>query len=99
MTADPPRPSIRIDKWLWHARFFKTRGLAAEAAQSGHIRVDGRPIDKPGYGVSPGTTLVFPQGPRVRSVKLIACGERRGPAPEARTLYEDLDPPPGGGSE
>jgi ribosome-associated heat shock protein Hsp15 len=98
MTAEPARAQIRIDKWLWHARFFKTRGLAASAALSGHIRVDGRAIDKAGYGVAPGMTIVFPQGARVRSVKILACGARRGPAPEARTLYDDLDPPPGGGA-
>lgn len=93
MTADAPRETIRIDKWLWQARFFKTRALAATAAQGGSIRVNGRAIDKAGYGVGPGATLVFPQGGHVRSVKILACGERRGPAPEARTLYEDLDPP------
>jgi len=87
------RPSIRIDKWLWHARFFKTRPLAADFVEAGRLRVDGRNIEKPGYAVHPGNTLVFPLGPHVRSVKILACGERRGPAPEARTLYEDLDPP------
>ena len=88
------RPSIRIDKWLWQARFFKTRGLAAELAQSGHLRVDGRVIGKAGYAVGPGHTLVFPQGSLVRSVRIVACGVRRGPSSEARTLYDDLDPPP-----
>lgn len=99
MHAETARAQIRIDKWLWHARFFKTRGLAATAAQSGLIRVDGRAIEKAGYGVAPGMTLVFPQGSRVRSVRILDCGERRGPAPEARTLYDDLDPPIGGTPE
>ncbi len=88
-----PRPSIRIDKWLWQARFFKTRPLAADFVEGGKLRVDGRAIEKPGYAVHPGNTLVFPLGQHVRSVRIVACGERRGPAPEARTLYEDLDPP------
>ncbi|MCC6919772.1 MAG: RNA-binding S4 domain-containing protein [Alphaproteobacteria bacterium] len=87
------RPSIRIDKWLWHARFFKTRPLAADFVEGGKVRVDGRVIEKPGYAVHPGSTLVFPLGPHVRSLRILGCGERRGPAPEARTLYEDLDPP------
>lgn len=88
------RPTIRIDKWLWQARFFKTRGLAADLVQSGHLRVDGRAIAKAGYAVGPGHTLVFPQGALVRSIRIVACGVRRGPAPEARALYDDLDPPP-----
>ena len=87
------RSTIRIDKWLWQARFFKTRGLAADLAQSGHLRVDGRVIGKAGYAVGPGHTLVFPQGSLVRSVRIVACGTRRGPSSEARTLYDDLDPP------
>lgn len=93
MTSSSPRPSIRIDKWLWQARFFKTRPLAAEFVGDGHLRVDGRPIDKPGYAVHPGDTLVFPLGDRVLAVKILACGVRRGPAPEARSLYDDLDAP------
>lgn len=94
MTAGPEkRETIRIDKWLWHARFFKTRAAAADLAHSGHLRVDGRTIEKAGYGVGPGNTLVFPQGNMVRSVRVLQCGVRRGPAPEARLLYEDLDPP------
>lgn len=94
MTAPPEkRETIRIDKWLWQARFFKTRAAAADLAHSGHLRVDGRPIEKAGYAVGPGNTLTFPQGNLVRSVKILICGTRRGPAPEARTLYDDLDPP------
>jgi ribosome-associated heat shock protein Hsp15 len=87
------RPTIRIDKWLWQARFFKTRSLAADLAQSGHLRVDGRVIGKAGYAVGPGHTLVFPQGSLVRSIRILACGVRRGPSSEARALYDDLDPP------
>ncbi len=90
----PARPTIRIDKWLWHARFFKTRALAADLALSGRMRIDGRAVAKPGYGVGPGHTLVFPLGAHVRTIRILACGERRGPASEARALYQDLDPPP-----
>ncbi|MBI1239959.1 MAG: RNA-binding S4 domain-containing protein [Alphaproteobacteria bacterium] len=83
----------RIDKWLWHARFFKTRGLAATIAASGRLRVNGQTIAKASYAVRPGDVLTFAQGPRVRVVKLVATAERRGPATEAIRLYEDLAPP------
>lgn len=84
---------IRLDKWLWYARFFKTRTLASKAVGGGHMRVNRHPIAKPGFTVRPGDVLTFAQGPVVRIIEVIACGSRRGPAPEARTLYHDLDPP------
>ncbi|MFP7672874.1 RNA-binding S4 domain-containing protein [Marivita sp. S0852] len=84
---------LRVDKWLWHARFFKTRSLAAKVVSAGKLRVNGQPIAKPAYGVAAGDVLTFPQAKEVRVIKLIALGERRGPAPEAQALYEDLDPP------
>ncbi|MGC8201952.1 RNA-binding S4 domain-containing protein [Aliiroseovarius sp. PTFE2010] len=87
-----PRPTIRIDKWLWFARFFKTRGLAAKVVGGGHVRVNGDKIDKPSRGVGPGDTLTFPQGRDIRVARIVAIGERRGPAPEARALYDDLTP-------
>ena len=88
---------IRIDKWLWQARFFKTRGLAAEAVSGGHLRLNGVPMGKPGHAVGPGDVLTFPQGAQVRLVRILACCSRRGPAPEARALYDDLHAPPEGG--
>ncbi|SDD96471.1 heat shock protein Hsp15 [Ruegeria marina] len=89
MTAPPPR--LRIDKWLWHARFFKTRVLAAEVAGAGRVRVNGNRVTKPAYAVGPGDVLTFAQGDQVRVVRVEAIGLRRGPASEARTLYTDLD--------
>jgi len=53
---------IRLDKWLWQARFFKTRALAADLAESGHLRINGQPTRKPGAGVGAGDVLTFPQG-------------------------------------
>lgn len=91
--TDEPRGTIRADKWLWHARFFKTRGLATKLIAAGHLRVNGTKIAKAAYGIGPGDVLTFPQGRRVRVVRLVALSERRGPAPEAQTLYEDLTPP------
>ena len=83
---------LRIDKWLWHARFFKSRALAAGAVEKG-VRVDGLRVTKPARTVSPGVVLTFSQGERVRVIKVIAIGTRRGPAKEAQELYEDLSPP------
>ena len=80
----------RIDLWLWHARFYKTRVLAAEAARKGRIRVNGDRIDKAGRLVRPGDVLTIPVGPIGRVVRVLALAERRGPAPEARLLYDDL---------
>ncbi|RVW00023.1 RNA-binding S4 domain-containing protein [Mesobaculum littorinae] len=85
---------MRIDKWLWFARFFKTRGLAAKVVGGGHVRVNGTRIAKPAVAVGPGDVLTFPQADRIRVVSVLAPGTRRGPAPEAQALYDDMSPPP-----
>lgn len=87
----PPREVVRLDKWLWQARFFKSRSLAAGLAESGHLRINGQPTRKPGAGVAVGDVLTFPQGSRIRVVRILALGQRRGPASEAQALYLDLD--------
>ncbi|GGG65778.1 hypothetical protein GCM10011415_10690 [Salipiger pallidus] len=92
MTDAPATEKLRIDKWLWRARFFKTRSLAAKIV-SGGLRVNGLPVAKPAYGVAVGDTLTFSQGREVRVIRILALGTRRGPAPEAQALYDDLDPP------
>jgi len=84
---------IRVDKWLWFARFFKSRTLAAEFCGSGKLRCSGAVVAKPGHTVRIGDVLTFPLGLHIRVIKVLELGERRGPAPEARTLYEDLQPP------
>lgn len=84
--------SIRIDKWLWHARFFKSRGLAADLVKSGRLRVEGTPVSKPSRAIAAGVVLTFPKEDEVRVVKVLGLGVRRGPAPEAQALYEDLTP-------
>lgn len=91
--TEPASEKLRIDKWLWQARFFKTRSLAAAMVGTGHLRLNSRPIHKPGQTVKPGDVLVFPQGPWVRVIEIVSLGTRRGPADEARLLYTDLDPP------
>jgi ribosome-associated heat shock protein Hsp15 len=85
--------ALRLDKWFWHARFFKSRALASKFCQSGKARVNGAAIRKAHYMVRPGDTLTFPIGPQVRVIRIVALGSRRGPAPEAQGLYEDLQPP------
>ena len=85
--------TIRIDKWLWFARFFKSRTLAARMVAQGHVRLNRERITKSHGAVRPGDVLTFPQGADIRVVRVLDCGARRGPAPEARQLYEDLEPP------
>lgn len=84
--------SMRADKWLWHARFFKTRGLATKLISGGHLRLNSEKVAKPAQAIRVGDVLTFPQARRVRVVKVLALSERRGPAPEAQGLYEDLSP-------
>jgi Ribosome-associated heat shock protein implicated in the recycling of the 50S subunit (S4 paralog) len=87
--AEPER--LRLDKWLWCARFYKTRGLAAEACEKGHLRINGFRVEKAGREVRPGDILTIPQGREVVVVRVLAGAKRRGPATEARTLYEKVD--------
>ncbi|HZB54944.1 MAG TPA: RNA-binding S4 domain-containing protein [Reyranella sp.] len=82
---------MRLDKWLWQARFFKSRGLATRFIEKSRCRIDGRVVDKPHATVAPGMVLTFALGPRVRVVRIVALGDRRGPAPEARALYDEID--------
>jgi ribosome-associated heat shock protein Hsp15 len=82
--------ALRMDKWLWQARFFKTKALAGRVCTAGKVRVDGAKINKSHFLVRPGQVLTFPQGRGVRVVRVIALGDRRGPAKEAILLYEDL---------
>jgi ribosome-associated heat shock protein Hsp15 len=90
----------RVDKWLYFARFFKTRALAAAVVEGGHLRVNGSRAAKPSHPVAPGDVLTFVQAGRVRVVRVRAAGARRGPAPEAQGLYEEIDnPAPGSGPD
>jgi len=83
----------RIDKFLWFARFFKSRTLAASIVAAGRVRINGERCEKASATVKTGDVLTFPSGATVRVVKVVSGGERRGPASEARTLYEDMTPP------
>ncbi|MGH7023640.1 MAG: RNA-binding S4 domain-containing protein [Caulobacteraceae bacterium] len=87
--------AVRLDVWLWRARFFKTRAQAAAKATEGHIRHaragEARRIDKASRTVKPGDELTFAIAGRIIAVRVTALGGRRGPAVEARALYVPLD--------
>jgi ribosome-associated heat shock protein Hsp15 len=92
--GEPAAETLRIDKWLWHARFFKSRTTASKLCASGRVRVNREVIAKAHHPVRAGDVITFPQGRTIRVVEVVGLGERRGPAAEAQTLYKDLTPPP-----
>ena len=97
MNADANRREsapVRLDKWLWYARFFKTRSLATKLISSGKLRINGEVTLKPHRQAQIGQVLTFAQGPLIRVIRIDDIGKCRGPAAEAATLYTDLDPPP-----
>jgi ribosome-associated heat shock protein Hsp15 len=81
----------RLDKWLFHARFYRTRPLAQAATMAGRVRLNGVRVEKPGHALKPGDILTLGKGGQVVAVRVLALAERRGPATEARTLYEVLE--------
>lgn len=83
-------PSLRIDKFLWFVRLCKSRSTAQRLAEDGHIRLNGRRIDRAHAPVRAGDLITFPQGDSVRVVRVTALPLRRGPAPEAQDCYEEL---------
>ncbi len=86
--GDSIAPTMRIDKWLWAARFFKTRALAQEAVRAGRVRLNGA-CCKRGRGLRPGDRLTIQVEALAWSVTVLALTGRRGPATVARTLYEE----------
>jgi len=87
--------AARADVWLWRARFFKTRSLAAKFLEEGRVRLtragQETRLDKPARTVKVGDQLVFALGGRLIAVTVEALGERRGPAMEARGLYSPIE--------
>lgn len=77
---------MRLDQWLWYARFYKTRSLAADAVKAGHVKLDGQ-RSKPAKEIAPGAVLTIGKGEEVWSVTVTALPVRRGPAAEARVCY------------
>jgi ribosome-associated heat shock protein Hsp15 len=82
---------LRLDKWLWQARFAKTRSLAARLVETGAARINGRRV-KPHFGVRVGSRITIRIGHVDRLVEVRALGTRRGPAAEARLLYDEAMP-------
>lgn len=88
MSKDPRPDTVRLDKWLWAARFFKTRSLAAEEIGKGRVEVNGQPA-KASRELKPTDTVRLRQGPVVRTVVVLGISHMRGPAPVAQALYEE----------
>lgn len=80
--------TIRIDKWLFHARFYRTRTLAQAAASAGKVRLNGVRVEKPAQLLKPGDILTLGRGGEILALRVLALAERRGSAPEAQRLYE-----------
>ena len=83
---------IRLDRWLFFARFFKTRSLSSKQIEAGHVRVNATKVLKPATSISIGYVLTVAQSRSIRVVEVLALGHRRGPASEAQLLYRDLTP-------
>ncbi len=81
-------PGVRLDKWLWAARFFKTRALATEDIARGRVEVNGQ-VAKPSRELKPGDHLVLRQGPDRRELQVLGLSHIRGPAPVAQALYAE----------
>ncbi len=84
------KDKVRVDKWLWAARFFKTRSLASKAVNGGHVRLGDSRI-KPSRIVQVGDRLQIKRGVEEFTVDILALSSRRGPATVARTLYQETD--------
>lgn len=89
-------PHLRADKWLWYARLVKSRALGQALCLSGRLRVNGTAVTRSATPLRPGDVLVFASAATVRIVRVRALGTRRGPAAEARLLYDDLASDDGG---
>lgn len=90
MAAKEGRGVVRIDKWLWAARFFKTRSLAAEAVERGHVVIGGQRV-KPARILKVGEVIVIQRGDERIEVSVRELSEARGPAAIAQRLYEETD--------
>jgi ribosome-associated heat shock protein Hsp15 len=85
--------SRRLDKWLWFARLVKSRSLAGRLCAEGAVSVNQAAVRKPNHAIRISDIVIVPQGPFRRTVRVLALGARRGPAIEARQLYEESAAP------
>lgn len=99
MSETPGMELQRLDKWLWFARFFKSRTLAGKACSSRKVRINSQIATKASATVKAGDVLTFPRGHHIRVIRILDVGQRRGPALEAQALYEDLAPPEEAGAD
>ena len=90
--AGAERTKTRLDLWLWFARFVKSRSLGARLCATGAIVVNGFPVTKANHSIRIGDVVLLPQGDWQRSIRVLALGLRRGPAQEARLLYQEIAP-------
>jgi ribosome-associated heat shock protein Hsp15 len=88
----PATPRQRLDLWIWHARFVRTRSDAADLIRSGHVRVNGMRQTQAGYAIKLGDVLTLALISRTLLVRVSGMVERRGSAHEANTLYALLEP-------
>lgn len=88
-SASPAPTSRRLDQWLWFARFVKSRSRASRLCAAGAVAVNGSAVKKGNHAVRVGDAIELPQGPFRCTVRVLALGMRRGPAAEARLLYEE----------
>ncbi len=88
--TEPEAPRVRVDKWLWAARFYKTRALAAAAVEGGKAQVNGERV-KPAKLLKAGDALIVRNGPFAWDITVLALSERRGPAAEAAKLYRESE--------
>lgn len=89
MTVADGRTKTRLDQWLWFARFVKSRSLAARLCAAGAVAVNGSPVKKANHLIRIGDIILVPQGGWQHTIRVTALGLRRGPAAEARLLYEE----------
>lgn len=94
MTKEPQiQTSQRIDKWLWHARFFKTRSIAQKQVVTGKIRVDREKISSPSRKILIGNVLTITRDRDIKIIEILGLADKRGPFSQAQHLYNDLSPP------
>ena len=91
--TDEARAKIRLDKWLWYARLYKSRTLAGVEVSGGGFRVNRTLVKKASHALQIGDVITFSKGVYIRVIEVTAFGVRRGPASEAKILYNDLNPP------
>ncbi len=94
-----PPDTQRADKWLWQARLYKSRSLAAREVMNGRLRINGVRASRPAAPVRPGDVLTLARAGRVDVLRVEALAQRRGPATEARLLYSEIAPEAGSGAQ